>query len=390
MRSEMKDVWTILMAVVMLLMLGACSSESSEEQPSVLNIYVYAPGQPTPTRSVMDPTEEEKKVNSMTLWVYKSSDGSQLGSISLSGEELNSLNTNNEGVYSMPVNNNFAKNPEPVDVYVLANVSSANTGTQLDATIADKKSLENAQFNGGYYYQFTRTDESPTAVTKVSKEGLPMSGVVRSRMVTNQNSVLHLTDANLRLVRDVSKIRFVFSSLEMGDEYLYIDEVKLDANMLYRSDYLFLNDEYPYFRVGSGLFDKEVVLVEKLTDENDAPQFVNRNADPREYAYVSGMDETIYEAKIKEGLEKGELTEAPVVYLPESDKRLTGTVTFHLSSKMGEQHKAQFMMLNGDFRRNQTWIVYVYYTGSSRLEVTSVKVTDWEDGGEWEHQIHNW
>ena len=48
------------------------------------------------------------------------------------------------------------------------------------------------------------------------------------------------------------------------------------------------------------------------------------------------------------------------------------------------------MMLSGDFRRNQTWIVYIYYAGSSKLEISSVKVTDWEDGGEWNHDIHNW
>ena len=78
------------------------------------------------------------------------------------------------------------------------------------------------------------------------------------------------------------------------------------------------------------------------------------------------------------------------MYLPESDKRLTGTIHFHLSKSPTVQREATFMMLNGDFRRNQTWIVYAYYTGSSKLEVTAVKVTDWEDGGETDHQIHNW
>lgn len=382
----MKRMKTIWMAVVLLLIFGACSSDT-EEQASVLNIHVYAPGQPTPTRSVIDPTEDEKKVNSMMLWVFKSSDGSQLGTISLTGEELESLNSQNMGVYSMPVDNSFARNPEPVDVYVLANVSSTNTGTTFDATIA-KKTLEGAEFSGGYYYQFVNTN---TAVSKLSAEGLPMSGVVRGKAVTNQNAVLHVTDANLRLVRDISKIRFVFSSLKSGDEYLYIDEVRLDKNMMYKSDYLFLNDEHPYFRVGDRLVDdKEIVLVEKLKDANGAPQYVNRNADPRQYSYTSGMDEAAYEEMINTGLEKGELTEAPVVYLPESDKRMTGKVYYHLQSRPSEIRSAQFMMLNGDFRRNQTWIVYVYYAGSSKLEVSSVQVTGWDDGGEWNHEIHNW
>lgn len=384
----MKDVWTICMALVLLLVFGGCSSDTEEQSP-VLDIYVYAPGKPTLTRSVIDPTEEEKKVNSMTLWVYKSSDGSQLGSITLSGEELESLNSQNSGVYSMPVDNTFARNPEPVDVYVLANVSSTNTGTAFDAIIPDKASLEDAQFNGGYYYQFVNGGINK-AVTKLSDEGLPMSGVIRGKMVTNQNSVLHITDANVRLVRDISKIRFVFSSLNTINDFLYIDEVKLDANMLYKSDYLFLNDEHPYYRVGDKPVDKEVILVEKLKDATGAPQYVNRNADPRQYAYVNGMDESMYEAKIQEGLDKNELTASPTVYLPESNKRLMGTVTYHLQSKPSDLRTAQFMMLSGDFRRNQTWIVYIYYAGSSKLEISSVKVTDWEDGGEWNHDIHNW
>lgn len=381
----MKKVTMIWMAAVMLLVFGACSSDSSEQQDPVLNIYVYAPGQPTPTRSVVDPTEEEKNVNSMTLWVYKSSDGSQLGSIILNKEELESLNSDNMGIYSMPVSETFARNPEPVDVYVLANVSAKNTGKTFDATIADKMSLENAQFDGGYYYGFA---SSAKAATALSDEGLPMSGVVRGKAVINQNAVLHMTNANLQLVRDISKVRFVFSALE--GSFLYIDEVRLNKNLLYKSDYLFLNDENPYFRVGTtGLVDKEVVLVERLKDQEGAPQYVNRNKDPRVYAYASGMDEAAYEAKIKEGLEKNELTEAPTAYLPESDKRLTGTVTYHLGSET-TQRTASFTMLNGDFRRNQTWIVYIYYSGSSKLDITSVKVTDWEDGGQTDHSIHNW
>ena len=95
----MKKVKMIWMAAVMLLIFGACSSDSSEEQTPVLNIYVYAPGQPTPTRSVIDPTEEEKKINSMTLWVYKSSDNkSLLGTIVLTDKELETLNSDNMGI----------------------------------------------------------------------------------------------------------------------------------------------------------------------------------------------------------------------------------------------------------------------------------------------------
>lgn len=377
------------MAVVILPVLSACSNDSADEPDPVLNIYVYTPGNPTPTRSVSDPTDDEKKVHSLNIWVYKSSSDEQLGSLSFSESELNSLNESNSGVYSMPVSRQFAKNPEPVDVYVLANVSTYNSGTAIDINISEKSSIENLLFNGGYYYRFANSTYNYTAVSQLSAEGLPMSGVVRGRAVRNINSVLHMTDANLQLMRAVSKIRFVFSSIDnssAGDagEFVYIDGVTLDENMFYKSEYLFLNDQYPYFHLGSGTVSTKTTMVPSMGNS-----YVNRNADPRQYAYVSGMDETDYETKIKQGISEGKLTEAPTVYLPESDKKLTGTISYHLGSDPTTR-TARFSMLNGDFRRNQTWIVYAYYSGSSKLEVSTVKVTEWENGGSWNHGIYNW
>jgi hypothetical protein len=101
------------------------------------------------------------------------------------------------------------------------------------------------------------------------------------------------------------------------------------------------------------------------------------------------MADDDYEALINEGIQNGELTEFGPVYLPESDKRLSGTISFRFNND--KQLSASFSMANGDFRRNQTWIVYAYYLGSSKLEVNTVKVVDWEDvPGTPDHDIHNW
>ena len=376
------------MAVVMLSVLGACSSDGTEEPDPVLNIHVYAPGNPTPTRSTSDPTSEEKKVHSLKIWVYKSSSDVQIGSLALSESELTSLNESNGGLYTMTVSREFAKNPEPVDVYVLANVSADNSGTGIAGNISDKSAIENLAFNGGHYYCFVNSANNYAAATSLSAEGLPMSGVVRGKAVKNVSSVLHMTDANLQLMRAVSKIRFVFSSIDNSTtgntgDFVYIDGVTLDANMLYTSEYLFLNDQYPYFHLGPSPFTHATTIVSAMENK------VERNSDPREYAYVSGMDESAFEANITQGVSEGKLTEAPTAYLPESDKKLTGTISYHLNNEQTTR-TASFSMLNGDFRRNQTWIVYAYYTGSSKLEVITVKVTDWEDGGTWDHNVHNW
>lgn len=379
------NIWKLWMAVVMLSVLGACSSDGTEEQDPVLNIHVYAPGNPTPTRSVSEPTSEEKKVHNLKIWVYKSNSDVQIGSLALSESELTSLNEDNGGIYTMAVSREFAKNPEPVDVYVLANVSADNSGTDITSNTSEKSDIENLKFNDGYYYGFV--GDSHIAATSLSSEGLPMSGVVRGKAVKNVNSVLHMTDANLQLMRAVSKIRFVFSSIDNSttdNTLVYIDGVTLDENMFYTSEYLFLNDEFPYFHLGSSTVSSETTIVSKIGD------YVKRNPDPRVYAYVSGMDESAFEANITQGISEGELTEAPTAYLPESDKKLTGTISYHLNDEPAATREASFSMLNGDFRRNQTWIVYAYYTGSSKLEVITVKVTDWEDGGTWNHNVHNW
>ena len=85
----------------------------------------------------------------------------------------------------------------------------------------------------------------------------------------------------------------------------------------------------------------------------------------------------------------GKLTEFGPVYLPESDKRLSGTITFWLGST--GPLEADFSMATGNFHRNQTWVVYAYYIGSSKLVVNSVSVVDWEVIDDLtEHEIPNW
>ena len=147
----MKSVAALLMTVL----LACCSGEESETiQAPVLNIYVYGPEDPVQTRSVT-PIDGEKTVNSLQIWVYKSSDGSEIGTLSLTGEELDGLNQTDQGYYSMAVPVDFAANPEPVDVYVMANVTDANCGQTFERRIT-REAIEGASFGGGYYQYIYR------------------------------------------------------------------------------------------------------------------------------------------------------------------------------------------------------------------------------------------
>lgn len=388
MKIEGKYKWlwsgTLLLLVLQLLFV-ACSSDEQEDEPR-LNIYVYAPERPAVTRAEIAPTEEEAKIHSLQIWVFRSSDPSKMvASLTLTKEiELKALNENKSASYSIPLTDrSFAGKPEPVDVYVLANVLN-NNGTNTFESITSSEELDAAVFNGGDFYSFWSDTEHQALTTVPSDKGVPMSGVARKRSVVDKNNVLHINDANLTLLRTVSKIRFVFSSLK-EEKVLRIDGVTLNTGMLYQKVRFFLDNEHPsYWVEGATNTGWPVTLL-----PSDLVNPVVQNDDPTVYSLGSTMSDEAYEALINTGIDKGELTERGPVYLPESDKRLTGTIYYRLGDDMTKK-SASFSMVNGDFRRNQTWIVYAYYTGSSELQVSTVKVTDWSMGQEWERIIHNW
>ncbi|MBR4730991.1 MAG: hypothetical protein IK075_12145 [Prevotella sp.] len=398
MKKETRYRWiwsgTLLLLLVLQTICISCSSDESEDEPR-LNIYIYAPERPAVTRSEIIPTENEAKIYNLQIWVFRSSDPTKkVASLSLTTEEeLAGLNNSRSDSYSIELTDlSFVRNPEPVDIYVLAN-QIGNNGTEYKDPIVNSQKLDKAVFDGGHFFSFM---ESPhKAVTSIPEgKGVPMSGVARGRSVFDQNNVLHINDANLRLVRDVSKIRFVFSSLKGENDaealanQIFVEGITLDKNMMYYEERFFLDKTHPNFWVEGGTLNEEVALVESSLNSP-----VAQNDDPTQYAYSSSMTEAGYEAKLDEWTvgDHAPLTQFPVVYLPESDKKLTGIIKYRVGSNTSETKTAPFTMIGSDFRRNQTWVVYAYYIGSSKLEVNTVKVTEWDpQNPEDPHELHNW
>ena len=370
----MKDLhrWmTAVAAALMTTVLAGCGSEDAETTPApVLNIYVYGPSDPIQTRSV-SPVEGEKKVNTLQIWVYRSSDGSEIGTLSLSGDELDGLNQTDKGYYSMAVPADFAASPTAVDVYVMANVTNANCNQTFDRNIT-REVIDLASFGGGYYQY---------PVTGISPDGLPMSGVIRNRDITVHDDVLHLSGANLQLLRTVSKIRFVFSSSQQDNDNVYIDEVTLNGGVLPQMEYFFLNGGS--YRVGT-----YHVADEKTMVTFSGTEAIKKNEDPLQYVYAGG-DEQAYETLIDQAAESNKVTVAPIVYVRESDLPLKGTIKYHVDNEEAKKRQAPFSMQAQHFPRNHTWIVYAFY-GSSSMEVNTVLVNDWENGGTGSHDLYNW
>lgn len=361
----------LLLLPVLLMTVVSCSNDDGEEVVPKLNIYVYAPDRAGVTRGEVVPTEEEALIHNLQIWVFRSGDPSKLvASLTLTKEtELEGLNKNKSASYSIALaDRSFAEKPEPVDVYVLANVGY----NEYLGGINSSSDLEEAVFNGGHFFSFL-TSSNYQAVSDIPSEGVPMSGVARGKSVIDKNNVLHINDANLKLVRTVSKIRFVLSSMK-GVDQLFVDRITLNKDMLYQKERFFLDGDHPSYWVEGAPFKEEVLLV-----KGDRVNPVVQIKDPTAYAYSSSMTDVYYEDLVNQGIAAGELTEKGPIYLPESDKRLSGTIWFRLGSNVDKLMSTSFSMYTGNFRRNQTWIVYAYYMGSSKLEINTVKVVDWED-----------
>ena len=370
------------------LLLTACSAIDQEEAPTPreatkLNVYVYLPERPNVTRadngevSPIDNTVNEAKITSLQIWVFEHSTKDLVAYYK--PETAPDPTTDRSPVtYLLNVSDAFdnAVTKPNVDVYVMANVEGydeATTATQLD----------NAMVNNSFRL-------TQPVMTEVPAAGLPMTGVKRNVSVGGQAPVF--TVPNIELTRAVSKLRFVMSRDIAPEEQaatpvskpVKIVNIKMDAEMVPMTAYLFLADDNKKYHVGtsynSSVFD--FLNGQPLSD-------IQKNDDPMAYAYQTGTSAQAYEDLLASGLINNELTQVGPYYLFESDKQLSGVITFR-GPDDSEDKTATFTMSDaGDFTRNHTWTVYAYY-GSTRLEVVTVFVNNWTEYKHSDHPIYNW
>ena len=378
--------------------------------PSVLNIYVYAPGQAVPTRGNTgqvdaDPTAEDA-IHTLQIWVYTTEATPKLVTYFKTNAFQQTPTENDTYKFELPIDDDFASsnNRPTVDVYVLANVTTNNCGLNFDEHTT-KSTLETAVLEGNYF-------GVTTPVTAVPFEGLPMSGVLREQTVSNSKPVLTLGTsenmAKVKLARAVSKARFVFSCSTDFDG-LKITSVTFVDNMIPTQEYLFLDQDYTvdgnYFKIGN-TFNNVVTPSLFSIDETTIC------ADPAHYAWDRLVNDKPdctaqdYEDLIADGLtvHEGEstprLTERRL-YLRESDKQLSGTIKYRIKEKgeaaYGDEQSITFQMVGPEnpeawqpyFSRNHTWIVYAYLAWA-KMRIVDVHFKDWETTQPSNHSLHNW
>ena len=409
-----------MLILLLALLLVACSGGSDpvteaptppSDGPSVLNIYVYAPGQAVPTRGNTgqvdaDPTEEEA-IHTLQIWVYTTEATPKLVTYFKTNAFQQTPTENDTYKFELPIDDNFASsnNRPTVDVYVLANVTSNNCGLNFDEHTT-KSTLEAAVLEGNYF-------GVTTPVTAVPFEGLPMSGKLTNQTVSGSKPVLTLGTsstemAKVKLARAVSKARFIFSCSNDFDG-LKITQVTFDANMIPTQEFLFLTDSYNpdnnYYKIGNSYNDAVTSSLFSIDETAIC-------ADPAHYAWDRLRNDKTdctaqdYEDLIADGLTIHEGESAPRLterrlYLRESDKQLSGTIYYKVKEKgaaaYGDEQSITFKMVGPEapaqwqayFSRNHTWIIYAYLAWA-KMRIVDVHFKDWVTTEPSEHSLYNW
>lgn len=399
MKSEKRHIGWWLSGILMLLLLTACGSSSSEEvtqQPEkpkekpVLKIYLFAPESPIVTRAsngYVDASEVEKQIHSIDVWVFEHESPNE----KVSYIHLDDLSFTGQREISMEISDDFANLPKKpnVDIYVVANKEScALTALDENTTLAQlkEKCIGSDAFG------------TTTLISTVPTTGLPMSGLLENQVISGIPPVYTAKANYVKLVRAVSKVRFILSKSNSDPPVISNLSIQLDANMLPNEEYVFLEGIYPTYKcrvkTGENAYAPDVTTFVSSVGIKGIYGCVN----PASYAYTTQTGQE-YENLINTGLldpdgdgeQHPDLSQVGLFYLHESDKQLTGKINYTLGTDPNATQKSVPFSMGaaGDFTRNHTWIVYGYFLGSGQLKLNVVDIKDWTSGSE-DPKVYNW
>lgn len=383
---EQRFIGGILMLLVLLTACGSSSTEDAPQTPQtpqtpqekpVLKIYLFAPESPIITRAStgsVDASQAEKEIHSIDVWVFEHESPND----KVSYIHLDDVSFSGQKEIAMELTDEFANKPKKpnVDIYVAANKESCGlTSLNENTTLAELKETCIGSSSFG----------TTSLVNTVPTEGLPMSGLLENQVISGIPPVYTAMSQNVKLVRAVSKVRFIFSMSNANPPTISNLSISLKDNMIPKEEYLFLEGVYPTHKsrvklTGENDYESEASLVTNNT-------VINQCDDPASYAYTSETGQA-YEDKMNAGITATHLSDFGTFYFRESDKKLEGTISYTLGNSTPKS-KTFTMGDAGDFTRNHTWIVYGYFLGSGELILNNVKVKDWTTDSE-NPEVYNW
>lgn len=426
--------------LVAAMLMTACNSgqgfgfgDGDDGQDAYLTIYVYTPGNPIPTRSderYQSATEDEKKIHTLQLWVFKhtadADDGELVGYMNDVNVDLTAGKT-----YQVVVSRDFSDHPTSVDVYAVANVAQANAGHTFSRQTT-RAQLDAATLSGNYFF-----GAPDNLVQSVPATGLPMTGVLKEQKVVGTFPALRVVDkndatekmVNVNLVRTMSRLRFVICRSDGNSPYERLNEITgitLNGNMIPRQTYLMLTEPYDdaiapadplaanRIRIEPGDYESTAINFGsvKAVDTDGTTVIIPVRADDPNTTYKESVRDWLYDAleedgitrryptmsdyidAINTGITNGELLQYGLTYLRESDKKLSGTVTYTTMDYPNDpERSATFEMADeGDFARNHVWTVMLLFEGGKlrTINVVDIGVRAWETKWESDHSVYNW
>lgn len=247
-----------------------------------------------------------------------------------------------------------------VDFYAVANVQAVNSASR---TLLDKgRDITKAELAS---LLLTGDDfGTTTLVHEVPATGLPMSKIITNQQITQGAGTLSITRQDIPLRRAVSKLRFCVAR-ESGLSGAQVLGFTLGDQLISANEYLFPNDNpnsahlllagseatdyVAGFTYSDSPLDADVKIPSLLNPENLA--FTTwRAANPSKTLYD-------YDTELNDNTAMYGLT-----YLRETGKKLTGTLRYSLDGGTTEATVPFSMSAEGDFARNHSYIVYVYFS----------------------------
>ena len=412
------EVWMLLMVAMFLTACSDHSGEGSDEKGDCfLNIYVYAPEHPMLTRAdvgtIASRTAKEHEVKTLQIWVFKHRDGGLVGYLEAKPTFLNET-PGQEKFQIKVLDKVFADHPENVDVYVVANAGSCGLVFGKNALTLDKNTertkLEKAMIGVESFGVKVNEDKEgsyiPEVTDNVPDAGLPMSGVLKNQSIYGSYPTLRVGTqdamATLQLTRAVSKLRFVICRKKgkvdndgndiAKKKLVSIESIELDSEVIPTASYLMPVEKPSYSSWEYVPESPTVIDFGGITKEQVESGVIPEVANPMNYIYESQT------AQAYEDVSENKLKEFGLTYFRESDKKLTGTIQYTVQElednvwKTKEKTATFSMVDKGDFLRNHSWIVYVFYMDATiyTLTVTNIGMKSWASGGYEEKSVYNW
>ena len=181
-----------------------------------------------------------------------------------------------------------------------------------------------------------------------------------------------------------------------------IESIELDSEVIPTASYLMPVEKPSYSSWEYVPESPTVIDFGGITKEQVESGVIPEVPNPMIYIYESQTAQA-YEDLINGAVSENKLKELGPIYFRESDKKLTGTITYHVKERTdtgtswesitSQEKTATFSMADsGDFLRNHSWIVYVFYMDATiyTLTVTNIGMKSWASGGYEEKSVYNW